>query len=318
LWSLVLLFVMMSGEESEQNTMMCCASCGIGAGDEIKLKKCACNLVRYCGVKCQKDHRSMHKRACKKRAAELRGEILFKQPESSHFGDCPICYVPLRVDGTKSSMMVCCSKIVCIGCDYANTKCELEGRSNPCCAFCRLPRASTQAEADRYVLKRVEANDPVALCHMGNSRRMVGDLKGTFEYLSKAAELGDVTAHFNLSDLYQLGHGVAKDKTKQLYHLEVAAIGGHASARHNLAAFEWNNGRREGAVKHLIIAAKLGFDPSLELLKQHYEMGGVSKEDFASALRAHHAAVNATVTPQRKAAEEGLQQMEAISAALQN
>jgi len=26
-----------------------------------------------------------------KRAAELRDEILFKQPESSHRGDCPIC-----------------------------------------------------------------------------------------------------------------------------------------------------------------------------------------------------------------------------------
>jgi hypothetical protein len=34
-----------------------CASCGRPAVDDIKLKKCACNLVKYCGVACQKNHR---------------------------------------------------------------------------------------------------------------------------------------------------------------------------------------------------------------------------------------------------------------------
>eukprot|EP00984_Skeletonema_dohrnii_P035791 scaffold35973_cov122-Skeletonema_dohrnii-CCMP3373.AAC.2 len=32
-----------------------------------------------------------HKKECKKRAAEFRDELLFKQPESCHEGDCPIC-----------------------------------------------------------------------------------------------------------------------------------------------------------------------------------------------------------------------------------
>eukprot|EP00985_Skeletonema_marinoi_P030096 scaffold30504_cov80-Skeletonema_marinoi.AAC.1 len=86
----------MSGVEESFDITMCCASCGIGQVDDIKLKKCtACYLVRYCSVKCQKEHRPQHKRACKKRAAELRDEILFKQPESSDLGDCPICFLPL-------------------------------------------------------------------------------------------------------------------------------------------------------------------------------------------------------------------------------
>mmetsp|Transcript_30058 Transcript_30058/g.60380 ORF Transcript_30058/g.60380 Transcript_30058/m.60380 type:complete len:111 (-) Transcript_30058:878-1210(-) len=38
-----------------------CASCGIAGGDgddDTKLKRCgACGLVRYCGLKCQRDHR---------------------------------------------------------------------------------------------------------------------------------------------------------------------------------------------------------------------------------------------------------------------
>ena len=74
---------------TESELMMFCASCGVAGGDDIKLKKCtACYLVKYCSVKCQRDHWKQHKKECKKRAAELKDEILFKQPESSHLGDC--------------------------------------------------------------------------------------------------------------------------------------------------------------------------------------------------------------------------------------
>ena len=77
------------------------ASCGITQvdGDDVKkMKNCACKIVQYCSVACQTEHRSEHKRACKKRVAELRDEILFKQPESSCFGDCPICCLPISID----------------------------------------------------------------------------------------------------------------------------------------------------------------------------------------------------------------------------
>ena len=42
---------------------------------------------------------------------------------------------------------------------------------------------------------------------------------------------------------------------------------------------------------------------SLEALKISYKDGLVSKEDFAAALRAHHAAVNAMKSPQREIAK---------------
>ena len=78
----------MNAAVEEKDTMMFCASCGTAGGDDIKLKQCtACYLVKYCSVKCQRDHRKQHKKECKKRAAELRDEILFKQPESTHLGD---------------------------------------------------------------------------------------------------------------------------------------------------------------------------------------------------------------------------------------
>ncbi len=73
-----------------------CASCGITQGGDVKLMTCtACKLARYCSVACQKEHRPKHKRDCKRKAAELRDKRLCKQPESTHFGDCPICFLPL-------------------------------------------------------------------------------------------------------------------------------------------------------------------------------------------------------------------------------
>eukprot|EP00984_Skeletonema_dohrnii_P009890 scaffold3803_cov95-Skeletonema_dohrnii-CCMP3373.AAC.2 len=106
----------MSDVESD---MLSCASCGIEEDDDVKLKKCACKYVRYCSVKCQKNHRPQHKKECTKRVADLRDKILFKQPERSHHGDCPICMLPFQLDAMKASVTTCCSKKICIGCNYA-------------------------------------------------------------------------------------------------------------------------------------------------------------------------------------------------------
>ena len=103
----------MSKNLEEPIDMMCCASCGIAELDDIKLKDCDdCDLVRYCSNECQEDHLPQHGEMCKERAAELRDEILFKQPGSSHFGDCPICCLPL--DHNKSTLYTCCSTSSCL------------------------------------------------------------------------------------------------------------------------------------------------------------------------------------------------------------
>ncbi|KAK1733467.1 Sel1-like repeat family protein [Skeletonema marinoi] len=153
-------------------------------------------------------------------------------------------------------------------------------------------------------MKRANANDPVALLQMGVRRYGDGDYDGAFRYANKAAELGDAGAHYQLACLYFEGKGVEKDEKKAVYHLEQAAIGGHPLARYNLGANEKNNGRMDRAVKHWIIAAALGHDASLDAVKDSFRSGLVSKEDFAAALRAHQAAVEATKSPQREAAEE--------------
>jgi len=291
-------------EENEADTSLCCASCGIAEVDDITLKECdSCDLVRYCSDECQKNHKPQHKEACKMRAAELRDELLFRQPESSHLGDCPICCLPLPLDPSKSTIMMCCSKVVCDGCHYANMIRVTEGKLKFKCPFCRTPITSND-EADKQKMKRIEANDPVAMNREGLNQYDKGDYSKAFEYFTKAAELGDVEAHYQLSLLYNDGHGVEKDRGKERHHLEQAAIGGHPRARHNLGCDEEESGNIERAVKHYIIAAKEGYDGSIKPLMEYFKEGFVSKDDLASTLRAHQAAVDATKSPQREAAKE--------------
>ena len=294
------------------NTMMCCAACGItGGDDDIKLMKCtACHLVRYCSVKCQKDHRPKHKKACKKRAAELREELLFKQPEGRNNGDCPICCHPLPLDGNQFTFTACCCKLICLGCSYAHQQRELQQKLELKCAFCRQALPDTDEQLYELLMKRIEVNDPTAFWAMGNRREREGDYIGAFEYLSKAAKLGNMNAHYEISLLYQKGQGVEVDLKKECYHLEEAAIGGHGDARHNLGHRELQSLRFDRAMKHFIIAAKLGVDESLGMLKESSEVGLVRNEDLAAAHRAHKAAVDATKTPQREAVKNFLNERE--------
>ena len=118
--------------------------------------------------------------------------------------------------------------------------------------------------------------------------------------------MGEIDAHYNLSLLYEKGEGVEKGVKKDIYLPEEAAIGGHPDAKYNLGCYEWKNERIDRAVNHLIIAANLGHDKSIKILTRFYKDGLVSKEEFAAALRAHQAAVDATKSPQREEAAKSL------------
>ena len=296
-------------EVTEPAADMCCASCGIAQVDDIKLKECdACDLVHYCSDNCKQEHGPRHEQLCKERAAELRDEILFRQNESSHIGDCPICCLPLPINGEQPMLSTCCSKMICDGCEYANflRQCEQNLYLQQTCLFCRQPPPKTDEEADKNYMKRIAANDPVAMRQIGKMRYREGKYDSALEYWSKAAQLDDAMAHFDLSLLYEKGEGVEKDEKKKIYHLEEAAIAGHPDARCNLGCYEVIDERFDRAVKHLIIAANLGHDKATRALKLCYAKGQVSKEEFAASLRAHQAAVDATKSPQReKAAAAG-------------
>lgn len=64
-------------------------------------------------------------------------------------------------------------------------------------------------------------------------------------------------------------------------------------------------GLHRRSVKHWIIGANLGHNGSILALKLCYQDGDIRKEDFASALHAHQAAVE-TKCPQREAQQNSM------------
>jgi TPR repeat protein len=235
--------------------------------------------------------------------AEIRDDKLFQQPDESHLGECPICCLPLSLDENKFSVYSCCCKRICNGCAYANQKREVEQGLETRCPHCREPLPETEEEAQQNEMKKAKANDPVAMLQRGKKRYREGDFEGAFEYFTKAAALGNADAHHNLSVMYNKGQGVEKDMKKYLHHMDMeeAAIGGHHVARFNLGCYEQRQSNYDRAIK-------LGDDGTLALeelkLKQGFQMGVVSKEDYEVALRGHQAAVDATKSEQRDAAEK--------------
>ena len=290
--------------ENEGSATVCCANCGVVAVDEIVLKPFPhCDLVHYCSKKCQQDHRELHEERCKQRAAELRDEILFQQPENSHLGDCPICFLPMPLPPRLSKIEVCCGKLLCIGCCHANILCERERGGEEKCPFCRTISPKSDKEHTKRLLRRAEANDPVALQHLGQLRYDEEDYENAFRCYTRAAEEGDVNASFRLGSMYWEGKFVEMNMAKCISHFETAAIRGHDMARYMLGGCEWVMERFDRAVKHWVISASLGDNESIKRLTECYKEGHVSKDNFASALRAHQAAADAMKSPQREAAE---------------
>ena len=282
---------------------VCCANCGIAEVDDIKLKECdGCDLVKYCSDKCREDHREQHEEECKKRKAKLHDKKLFRQPDGSHLGECPLCFLPMPLDMNKYTMKSCCIKTVCDGCLYVH---HVRNRIETC-PFCREPGTGDDEECKRRMMKRVKANDPAALREKGTETYEGGDWDIAIEYWTKAAELGDPEAHYQLSTMYHQGRGVEKDEEREVYYLEKAAMDGHHQARYNLGCYESRNGNFERSVKHFIIAANLGDEVSMKALWKYYSAGAITKEELEATLRTHKAAIDETKSEDRDLVEKSL------------
>ena len=128
--------------------------------DNVKLMTCtARKLVRYCSVACQRDHRQQHKRACKKRMAELREDLLFVRLKAvtSKTAQSACCRC---LDQTRQLDLWCCGKIVCQGCFIADGVRQQRhlrhssGSFTQTCAFCHHPIPETVAEIEAHVIRR--------------------------------------------------------------------------------------------------------------------------------------------------------------------
>ena len=118
-------------------------------------------------------------------------------------------------------------------------------------------------------------------------RGLVQDLDKAFQLLFRAAELGSAVAHLNIGYAYETGDGLELDVAKAVHHYEIAAVGGDLMARQNLGCMEVQAGNFERAQKHWAIAASAGDDYALDNVKKGFKLGQVTKDDFATILRAH-------------------------------
>ena len=160
--------------------------------------------------------------------------LMRKGRTRSETDDCPICQLPLPLDGQQSVFRLCCMKVLCKGCDFAAQK-----RGMIDCPFCRAPTPKKESQAVSMVQKRVDAGDPVAIHFLGTKYRfgrygLEEDITRAAELYERAAELGVKEAHCNLGVIHDEGTNVEKDMYKAIRHYEAAAMCGHVLARYNL------------------------------------------------------------------------------------
>ena len=282
------------------NNFSQCAACGEG-GDKLKTCK-SCKLVKYCNATCQRAHWCEHKKECKKRAAEMHDEALFKQPPPIE-EECPICCLPHPWDARLTQYYSCCGKSICSGCTHADAK----QNNRSICPFCRTPGTDSHSEQVKRLEKRMTVNDADAFCQRGfdyynGKRGTTKDCGNAFELWLRAGELGCARAYDNIADAYCTGGGVKRDVKKAIHYYELAAMGGHVKARHNLGCLEGAALNWSRAIKHWMIAAEAGFDNSLKAIRIYFMNGRVAKDDFERAIRAHKRAKDEMTSDQRKAA----------------
>jgi len=271
--------------------LLSCANCGKGEEESNKLKKCsACLSVKYCSAACQKAHRPQHKKACKKRAAELHkllsilyDEKLFKEVDPD---ECPICMLPLPFMNSETIISSCCGKTICIGCAYTMNMSE----GKDLCAFCRTPAATSAKEEIKRVKKLMGKGYAGAFlllagAYANGNMGLPQDYRKCNELNLKAGELGRASAYHNLGVAYEEGRGVERDEKKAKDYYELAAMSGCVTA---IACIEWNVGNYDRGMRHFMIAARAGHKESLDRVKEGYINGMVTKDHYANTLRAHH------------------------------
>ena len=204
----------------------------------------------------------------------------------------------------QSMLYTCCMETVCIGCALKHGMIEN-------CPFCRTPLTLDDEAQIARIQKRVKANDPVAIHHLGICYRngdcgLEKDMSRAVELFERAAVLGLKKAHFDLGYIFDEDtddKGIAKDMSRASELYEIAAKQGHVLARFSLGIIDLKSGKYGLALKHWIISAKLGCPASLGAIKDLFREGLASKSDYAEAMRGYHDAVKEMSSPERDEAK---------------
>ena len=237
-------------------------------------------------------------------ARNLRQRLMTSGLERAKGGACPICFllIELPMNG-HSRMRVCCMKRVCNGCILAAHRRGMSG-----CPFCRTTTPTDDASKLAMIQKRVDKGDADAIYFLGDQcydgeLGLVKDVPRAIELYTEAVELGSLQAHYFLGIAYYNGDGIEEDRPRGVNHWQQAAMEGDAPSRHWLGVAECDNGNYELTVQHCMISAKMGYETSLNCIKDMFKGGHATKAQYAEALLGYRDAVEETKSSQREEAK---------------
>lgn len=131
--------------------------------------------------------------------------------------------------------------------------------NNKKCPYCKVQsrERENRPRKNEELMKRVEANDADAMYVMGNhyyggAHGLQQDQERAMELWKQALQLGSIDAHYFLGNMFYVEGGNLK---RANFHFEPAAMAGHKVARCMLGFMEFEEGKKESAVKNWIIAA---------------------------------------------------------------
>ncbi|EJK69437.1 hypothetical protein THAOC_09308, partial [Thalassiosira oceanica] len=153
-------------------------------------------------------------------------------------------------------------------------------------------------DADQLAMiqARVAKKDPVAINHLGEKYchgrlGLQKDMRRAVELWTEAADLGSIQALYNVGVAYNLGEGLQEDKAKAAQCWAKAAMQGDVESRYNLGVIAGNKRDYDRAVRHYLIAAKMGDEGSVESIKEFFMAGRTTREQYAEALKGYQDAV---------------------------
>ena len=237
-------------------------------------------------------------------AAARNLELMARGLERPEGDACSICFLLIELPmGMHSKTNACCMKRVCDGCSLAARQ-----RGMRCCPFCRTPRPNDDASTLAMMQNRVDKGDAEATHLLGckyyyGQLGLAKDVHRAIEFWTEAVELGSLDAHYDLGLMYYTGNGVEEDKPRGIQHWQQAALKGEAESRDNLGVVEAINGNCDVAVQHWMISTQMGYEKSLNAIKEMFKEGNATRAQYAEALLGYRNAAEEMKSPQREAAK---------------
>lgn len=264
-----------------------CANCDLSG---VPLLACGrCNLVKYCGKDCQKQHwlKGDHKKYCL--TLEQRKPRNYKgAAKTLSNDDCAICMDLL----SKSTVSIFpCSHSFHASCVVALRNIG----SSKTCPLCRAALPPTPESGCKEAIRRYNLFQnglkgiPMSECNLAQA----AEREEIARMFRAAADQGYGLAQLNIGLLYEQGWGVKQSDNYAVQWYQTAAGQGIAEAQYFLAVMHFNGkGVKQSdyeAVQLTQMAANKGHADAQFFLAGFYEEGrGVKQSDAASEARRWH------------------------------